>query len=62
MTQVIGESGGNIDELQMTTQAGAKDFFDLEILVEVHDIKHLNEIMKGLQSRPLVSSVRRVEG
>jgi guanosine-3',5'-bis(diphosphate) 3'-pyrophosphohydrolase len=62
VTQVIGESGGNIDELQMTTQAGTKDFFDLEILVEVHDIKHLNEIMKGLQSRPLVSSVRRVEG
>jgi GTP pyrophosphokinase len=61
VAQVIGEAGANIDELQMTTQAGAKDFFDLEILVEVHDVKHLNEMMKGLQSKPLVSAVTRVE-
>jgi GTP diphosphokinase / guanosine-3',5'-bis(diphosphate) 3'-diphosphatase len=61
VAQVIGEAGANIDELQMTTQAGAKDFFDLEILVEVHDLKHLNEMMKGLQSKPLVSAVKRVE-
>jgi GTP pyrophosphokinase len=62
VAQAIGESGGNIDELQMTTQAAAKDFFDLDILVEVHDVKHLTEIMKRLQAKPLVSVVKRVEG
>jgi guanosine-3',5'-bis(diphosphate) 3'-pyrophosphohydrolase len=62
VAQVIGESGANIDELQMTTQSGAKDFFDLDILVEVHDVKHLNEMIRGLQAKPLVSAVRRVEG
>ena len=61
-THVIGDSGGNIDELQMVTQGGARDFFDLDILLEVHDLKHLNEIMRGLQRKPLVSSVDRAEG
>ena len=62
VAQVIGEMDANIDELQMTTQSGAKDFFDLDILVEVHDVKHLNDMVKGLQAKPLVSAVRRVEG
>jgi (p)ppGpp synthase/HD superfamily hydrolase len=62
VAQVIGEAGANIDELQMTTQVGARDFFDLEILVEVHDLTHLNEMIRGLQSRRLVSSASRVEG
>jgi len=62
VAQVVGEAGGNIDELQMVTQEGAKDFFDLEILIEVQDVKHLSDIMKGLQSRPVVSAVSRVEG
>ena len=35
---------------------------DLDILVEVHDVKHLNDMIKGLQAKPLVSAVRRVEG
>jgi GTP diphosphokinase / guanosine-3',5'-bis(diphosphate) 3'-diphosphatase len=62
VTQVIGDAGGNIDELQMMPRAGARDFFDLDIYVEVHDLKHLNEIMAGLKSRPLISTVTRVTG
>ncbi len=46
---MIGDQGGNIDELQMMARAGARDFFDLDILLEVHDLKHLNDIMMGLQ-------------
>jgi len=62
VAQVIGDSGANIDELQMVTQEGARDFFDLDILIEVHDLKHLNQIMRDLELKPLVSSVDRAEG
>ena len=62
VTQVIGEHGGNIDELQMQARHGVRDFFELTILLEVFDNRHLNVIMNGLKSRPLVSAVTRVAG
>jgi RelA/SpoT family (p)ppGpp synthetase len=60
VTGVIGENGGNIDNLQMVTRA--QDFYDLEIVLEVHDVKHLNRIMQDLRMKPLVSSVIRMTG
>ncbi len=62
VTQVIGEHGGNIDELQMHARHGVRDFFELTILIEVFDNRHLNDIMNGLKSRSLVSEVNRVAG
>ena len=62
VTQVIGDHGGNIDELTMLARHGVRDFFDLMILLEVFDIRHLNEIMNELKGRPLVSDVDRVTG
>ncbi len=62
VTQVIGDQGGNIDALQMVARAAAKDFFDVDITLEVHDLKHLNDIMMGLRTRSSVSSVERVTG
>ena len=62
MAQVISEGGGNIDALQMVAREGARDFFDLDITIEVHDLKHLNDIMTGLRSRSAVSSVTRATG
>jgi GTP diphosphokinase / guanosine-3',5'-bis(diphosphate) 3'-diphosphatase len=62
VTQVIGEQGGNIDELQLVAREGVRDFFDLTVLLEVFDNKHLNDIMKGLKSKPSVSTVARVTG
>jgi GTP pyrophosphokinase len=62
VTQIIGEHGGNIDELQLHARHGVRDFFDLTILLEVFDNRHLNDIMNGLKSRPLVSTVDRVTG
>ena len=61
-TQVIGENGGNIDELQLIKREGVRDFFDLTVLLEVFDNRHLNDIMKALKSRPSVNSVSRVTG
>jgi RelA/SpoT family (p)ppGpp synthetase len=60
VTQAIGDNGGNIENLQMVNRAS--DFYDLDIVVEVKDIKHLNLIMHGLETRPLVSSVSRRQG
>jgi len=62
VTQVIGDQGGNIDALQMVARAGARDFFDLDITVEVHDVKHLNDIMMGLRTKASVSAVARATG
>jgi GTP diphosphokinase / guanosine-3',5'-bis(diphosphate) 3'-diphosphatase len=62
VTQTIGEHGGNIDELQLHARHGVRDFFDLTIMLEVFDNRHLNDIMNGLKSRPLVSTVARVTG
>jgi guanosine-3',5'-bis(diphosphate) 3'-pyrophosphohydrolase len=60
VTGVIGDNGGNIDNLQMVTRA--QDFYDLEIVLEVHDVKHLNRIMQDLRLKTLVSSVVRMTG
>jgi guanosine-3',5'-bis(diphosphate) 3'-pyrophosphohydrolase len=62
VTQVIGELGGNIDALQMVAREGARDFFDLDITIEVHDLKHLNDIMMALRTKRPVSAVSRVTG
>ncbi len=62
VTQVIGDLGGNIDALEMHARHGVRDFFDLSILVEVFDVRHLTEIMNGLRAKPLVSEVARDAG
>ena len=35
----------------MVAREGARDFFDLDITLEVHDLKHLNEIMASLRGK-----------
>jgi GTP diphosphokinase / guanosine-3',5'-bis(diphosphate) 3'-diphosphatase len=62
VTQAIGEKGGNIDGLNLQARDGVRDFFELEILLEVFDVKHLNEIMTEIKNRPSVSQVTRVTG
>jgi GTP diphosphokinase / guanosine-3',5'-bis(diphosphate) 3'-diphosphatase len=62
VTQVIGDLGGNIDELEMHARHGVRDFFDVSILVEVFDLRHLTDIMSGLRTKPLVSEVVRDAG
>jgi (p)ppGpp synthase/HD superfamily hydrolase len=59
---VVGEQGGNIDELQLLKREGASDFFDLTMLLEVFDNKHLNDIINGLKAKSSVSQVARMTG
>ena len=55
---IIGETGGNIDNLKMVRKAA--DFTELFIVVEVYDLVHLNRIMAGLRAKPNVSKVERL--
>lgn len=62
VTQAISDLGGNIDALQMVAREGARDFFDLDITLEVTDLKHLNGIMDSLRGKTSVSDVSRKTG
>jgi GTP pyrophosphokinase len=54
---VIGEGDGNIDNLRMVRRAS--DFTEMLLEVEVWDLEHLNRIIAGLRTRPVVSNVER---
>jgi GTP diphosphokinase / guanosine-3',5'-bis(diphosphate) 3'-diphosphatase len=58
IAQVIGEAEGNIDNLRMLGRG--RDFTDMMVEVEVWDLEHLNNIISGLRSKTVVSSVERV--
>ncbi len=60
VTQVIGDHGANIDALEMQGRHGIRDFFEITVLVEVFDIRHLTDITNDLKSKPSVSTVARV--
>ena len=62
VTQSIGEKGGNIDELHLNKVQGASDTFLLDVLIEVFDIRHLNEIISTIKARSSVTAVSRVTG
>ncbi|VAV86629.1 Guanosine-3',5'-bis(diphosphate) 3'-pyrophosphohydrolase / GTP pyrophosphokinase, (p)ppGpp synthetase II [hydrothermal vent metagenome] len=60
VTQIIGDMHANIENLTMVSRQ--RDFYDLDIVVEVNGIKHLTKLMKGLNNASLVSTVERKEG
>ncbi len=57
---VIGSSDANIDNLHMLKRA--PDFTEMEIDLEVWDLKHLNRIIEELRSKSIISSAIRVNG
>jgi len=60
VAEVIGEADGNIDNLRMVERG--RDFTDMEIDLEVWNLKHLNHIITGLRGKRIVSNVVRVNG
>ena len=58
IAQLIGEVDGNIDNLRMVRRAA--DFTEMLIELEVWDLDHLTQIIAGLKSKSVVSSVERV--
>ena len=57
IAQVIGEEDGNIDNLRMARRGS--DFTEMLVELEVWDLEHLNRIIGGLKSKPVVSKVER---
>ena len=58
IADVIGQSGGNIDNLKMLRRTS--DFTELRIGLEVWDLAHLNQIINGLKAKAVVTKVERV--
>lgn len=58
IAKIIGEAGGNIDNVKMARKAA--DFTVMHIEVEVFDLVHLNQILAGLRARPTVATVERL--
>ena len=55
---MIGEAGGNIDNVRMVRRAS--DFTEMRIELEVLDLVHLNHIIAGLREKAVVNKVERV--
>src|SRR5476651_774322 len=60
IAQVIAENDGNIDNIRMTRRA--PDFTDVQIDLEVYDLKHLTAIIAQLRAKPAVAKAERVTG
>jgi len=60
VADVIGSADGNIDNLRMVGRS--RDFTEMEIDLEVWDLKHLNRILAGLREQRIVSQATRVNG
>jgi (p)ppGpp synthase/HD superfamily hydrolase len=60
IAEVIGHADGNIDNLRMLGRG--RDFTEIEIDVEVWNLKHLNRIITGLREKRVISHAERISG
>jgi GTP diphosphokinase / guanosine-3',5'-bis(diphosphate) 3'-diphosphatase len=60
VAKIIGDSDANIDGISMTAKGA--DFREMNVDLEVWNLKHLTAIMSDLKSRPAVSAIERVNG
>ncbi len=60
IADVIGANDGNIDNLRMVDRG--RDFTDMEVDLEVWDVKHLKRILSDMRAKQAVSRVERVNG
>jgi guanosine-3',5'-bis(diphosphate) 3'-pyrophosphohydrolase len=58
IAQAIADSDGNIDNIRMLERGS--ELTEMLIEIEVWDLKHLNQVVAALKSRPVVSKVERV--
>jgi GTP diphosphokinase / guanosine-3',5'-bis(diphosphate) 3'-diphosphatase len=60
ITQVIADHDGNIDNVRMTRRS--PDFTEMQIDLEVYDLKHLTAIIAQIRAKKVVAKVERVNG
>ena len=59
LSSVIAHNGGNISNLKVVSRS--QDFWDMNIDIEVKDLKHLLEIIAVLRSIPVIHSIERTK-
>lgn len=59
VTNVIAKENGNISNFKIVNRS--IDFFEILIDIEVHDLRHLNNIIANLRSKEVVQSVERYQ-
>jgi GTP pyrophosphokinase len=60
LSTMIAKNDGNINNLKITNRS--MDFFDISVDIEVHDIKHLRNIIAALRASPVIKKVERTRG
>ena len=60
LASVIAKNMGNISNLKVTDRSA--DFFELQVDVEVADLKHLTNIIAALRATPDINSAERLRG
>ncbi len=60
LSTIIAKNDGNINNLKITNRS--LDFFDISVDIEVHDIKHLRNIIAALRASPVIKRVERARG
>ena len=60
LSMMIAKNDGNINNLKITNRS--LDFFDISMDIEVHDIKHLRNIIAALRASPVIKQVERARG
>ncbi|HZD25776.1 MAG TPA: RelA/SpoT AH/RIS domain-containing protein, partial [Alphaproteobacteria bacterium] len=60
LSSIIARNMGNISNLKFTNRSA--DFFDMQVDIEVTDVKHLTNIIAALRVAPCISKVERVRG
>jgi len=60
LSTVIANNNGNISNLKITNRS--TQFFDMQIDIEVRDVKHLTSVIAALRADPAINSVERARG
>ena len=60
LSSIIGKNSGNIVNLKITNRS--VDFFEMQVDVEVGNVRHLTNIIAALRATPLITSVERARG
>ncbi|MBM84674.1 MAG: bifunctional (p)ppGpp synthetase/guanosine-3',5'-bis(diphosphate) 3'-pyrophosphohydrolase [Rhodospirillaceae bacterium] len=60
LSTIIGKNGGNIVNLKISNRS--VDFFEMQVDVEVENVRHLTNIIAALRATPMITSVERARG
>ena len=60
LSTTIGKNSGNIVNLKIVSRS--LDFFEMQVDVEVSNVRHMTNISAALRATPLITSVERARG